>query len=545
MCLSLRMNRARLLSRAAAVALVAGLAGCSSDLTRFQDGLFTGSTANQRQIIRAPSSQPYPGDAQPDQNGLDSTHTGSVTRSNVRSSDLLAGPLTRDDLQTLDQPAAAPQGTAVATASLPPVDRSTRTASSSLAPAATANGQFDTMSTGSTVRAAAPSQAQAAPRQDRGGGWSVDGGAHVTVQAGDTVYSLSRRYGVPVGEIIQANGLTNASDLVAGRSLVIPKYSYSEDAPVSAPDHDPRLATERINTQGKGDRLPIPVPGQRPADEVAVLPRTAKPERRDEAATASAKAETSKTEPTTTARAEPAKAAAPTGGNYYTVVAGDTLSAIARRSGTSATALKKANGLTSGLIHVGQKLQIPGGATVQVAKADLPANVDPIITGDAGPSHKAAGATADASPAKDDKAITATVENASAAAPNSTGIDRMRWPVRGRVVAAFGAKNGGKSNDGIDISVPEGTPVKAAENGVVIYAGDGLKEFGNTVLMRHEDGLVTVYGNASKLEVSRGDTVKRGQEIALSGMTGNAESPRLHFEVRKDSAPVDPSKFLE
>ena len=120
----------------------------------------------------------------------------------------------------------------------------------------------------------------------------------------------------------------------------------------------------------------------------------------------------------------------------------------------------------------------------------------------------------------------------------------MRWPVRGKVVSGYGS-NGGSKNDGIDISVPAGTPVKAAENGVVIYAGDGLKEFGNTVLVRHEDGLVTVYGHASEINVQRGQKVRRGEEIALSGMSGSAEAPKLHFEVRKESAPVDPVGYLE
>ena len=129
-------------------------------------------------------------------------------------------------------------------------------------------------------------------------------------------------------------------------------------------------------------------------------------------------------------------------------------------------------------------------------------------------------------------------------APVATGIGKMRWPARGRVIAAYG-KGGGRSGDGIDIAVPEGTSVKAAENGVVIYAGDGLKEFGNTVLVRHENGLVTVYGHASELKVTRGQTVKRGQEIAVSGMSGQTDSPKLHFEVRKNSAPVDPSTYLE
>ena len=93
--------------------------------------------------------------------------------------------------------------------------------------------------------------------------------------------------------------------------------------------------------------------------------------------------------------------------------------------------------------------------------------------------------------------------------------------------------------------MPTGTPIKAAENGVVIYAGDGLKEFGNTVLVRHEDGLVTVYGHAGEIKVQRGQKVRRGEDIALAGMSGSAETPKLHFEVRKDSAPVNPVGFLE
>jgi murein DD-endopeptidase MepM/ murein hydrolase activator NlpD len=87
--------------------------------------------------------------------------------------------------------------------------------------------------------------------------------------------------------------------------------------------------------------------------------------------------------------------------------------------------------------------------------------------------------------------------------------------------------------------------VRAAENGVVIYAGDGLREFGNTVLVRHDDGLVTVYGHNSRITVSRGDTVRRGQEIARSGMTGDADRPKLHFEVRNGTTPVNPMTYLQ
>uniref|UniRef100_UPI002431F707 M23 family metallopeptidase n=3 Tax=Bartonella TaxID=773 RepID=UPI002431F707 len=130
-------------------------------------------------------------------------------------------------------------------------------------------------------------------------------------------------------------------------------------------------------------------------------------------------------------------------------------------------------------------------------------------------------------------------------APQATGISKMRWPAQGRILSSFGQKEGSSTNDGIDIMAPEGSSVKAAENGVVIYAGDGLKEFGNTVLIRHENNIVTVYGHNSKILVQRGQKVRRGDEIAKSGMSGNASTPRVHFEVRKNSSPVNPIKYLE
>jgi murein DD-endopeptidase MepM/ murein hydrolase activator NlpD len=243
----------------------------------------------------------------------------------------------------------------------------------------------------------------------------------------------------------------------------------------------------------------------------------------------------------------------------YKVQEGDTLSRISRNTGVSVTAIKEANGLSDGAIRIGQTLKIPGAGTVKVAAA-APATgkvaspapaTDKVVTSTTKPAETAAAKPATKSeqvaaytPPKKTEKVIEQAEEDGAAAPDATGIGRMRWPVRGRVISQYG-KGTGKSNDGIDISVPEGTPVKAAENGVVIYAGDGLKEFGNTVLVRHEDGLVTVYGHASTLKVTRGEKVKRGQEIAVSGMSGQTDAPKLHFEVRKNSSPVDPSAYLE
>src|SRR5436305_29240 len=120
----------------------------------------------------------------------------------------------------------------------------------------------------------------------------------------------------------------------------------------------------------------------------------------------------------------------------------------------------------------------------------------------------------------------------------------FRWPARGKVVTSYGAKTNGKANDGINIAVPEGTPVKAAEDGVVAYAGNELKGYGNLVLVRHSNGYVTAYAHASELLVKRGETIKRGQIIAKSGQSGEVGSPQLHFEIRKGSSPVDPLQFL-
>lgn len=279
----------------------------------------------------------------------------------------------------------------------------------------------------------------------------------------------------------------------------------------------------------------VPSPRSRPETQVAVLPQQPKPKQEPNAGTAGGAT------PTTSASDE---------GGVYTVVSGDSLYGIARKTGSKVEAIKAANGLDSGAIRVGQKLRIPtaGQATAEARSAP---KVDPVLTGSAGPAKKTDQAKADTKtetltaytpPTKAEKPIAAAVASSDAEAPDSTGIGKMRWPVRGRVIGTYGGSN---SRDGIDIAVPEGTPVKAAENGVVIYAGDGLKDFGQTVLIRHADGKVTVYGHASEIKVSRGDNVRRGQEIARSGMSGNADTPKLHFEVRKDSEPVDPKQFLE
>ncbi|MCW8861524.1 MAG: M23 family metallopeptidase, partial [Rhodospirillales bacterium] len=118
------------------------------------------------------------------------------------------------------------------------------------------------------------------------------------------------------------------------------------------------------------------------------------------------------------------------------------------------------------------------------------------------------------------------------------------WPVQGRVISGFGPKAKGLHNDGINIAAPRGTPVRAAEEGVVAYAGNELRGFGNLLLVRHADGWVTAYAHSEKLLVERGDKVSKGQVIARVGSSGTVSSPQLHFELRKGKQAVDPTRYL-
>lgn len=127
--------------------------------------------------------------------------------------------------------------------------------------------------------------------------------------------------------------------------------------------------------------------------------------------------------------------------------------------------------------------------------------------------------------------------------PSATKIvwaGKWPWPAHGDVIRAFKVDG----NDGIDIAMPEGTDIKTVEKGIVIYAGDGLTTFGNSVLVRHDGGLVTVYAHLSEMKKKRGDKVRRGDVLGKSGKTGTAPSPQLHFEIRKDAKAVDPAAYL-
>ena len=242
----------------------------------------------------------------------------------------------------------------------------------------------------------------------------------------------------------------------------------------------------------------------------------------------------------------PVASAPTTAATTHTVNRGETLMSISRRYNVKLSQLAKVNKLApTAQLAIGSKVNIPGSSAAASASQQV-ASVD----GKAAGGNAVTQAPLSKPSEPEQKARLATTKpdipeaEPAKASETTGGLPSFRWPARGRVIAGYGAKNNGKQNDGINVAVPEGTPVKAAEDGVVAYSGNELKGYGNLVLVRHSNGYVTAYAHASELMVKRGDTIKRGQTIAKSGQSGEVGSPQLHFEIRKGSSPVDPMQFL-
>ena len=254
--------------------------------------------------------------------------------------------------------------------------------------------------------------------------------------------------------------------------------------------------------------------------------------------------------PTTAAAAPVSKAVAATIAtpSVHVVNRGDTVLSIARRNHVSIAELAKANNLDrSAKLKLGMKLTVPSAKTAAVTPAAQPGAGAQLTTASASPATKLAAVTPKPREKTQRVQATTTPAELSTETPvkaTEATLPTFRWPVRGKVITGYGAKTNGMANVGINLSVPEGTPVRAAEDGVVGYSGNDVKSYGNLVLVRHSNGYVTAYAHASEVLVKRGDAIKRGQIIAKSGQSGEVGSPQLHFEIRKGSSPVDPLQFL-
>lgn len=209
-----------------------------------------------------------------------------------------------------------------------------------------------------------------------------------------------------------------------------------------------------------------------------------------------------------------------TSSKYYVVKRGDTLASIARKYHTNYKTLAQKNNIKEPYhLKVGQKIAVGNGAV--------------------NTSSKAKTATSDK---------TQTVKKNTTASSNAYVSTKRNakfvWPVSGKVISSFGTVGKGLKNDGINISAPVGTAVKAGDKGTVAYVGNGLKGYGNLILLKHPDGYITAYAHTDQMLVKKGQTVSRGEKIATVGKTGGVSAPQLHFEVRAGKKAVNPRNYL-
>ncbi len=235
------------------------------------------------------------------------------------------------------------------------------------------------------------------------------------------------------------------------------------------------------------------------------------------------------------------------GGRYHLVRGGESGIAIARAYGVPWTRVVEANGLVEPFIlRAGQRVLIPGlaaaapppsSAAERAARFTL--DIDDILTG--GEPALAVNKT----PARPAPTAARVLPSTAAIAPPARLTGGFVWPVDGRIVSRFGPGTAtGERQNGVNIATPLGTPVRATADGVVAYVGTDIKALGGLVIVKHGGNWTSVYGYAARLLVQRGQAVKKGQPLAVSGQTGAAERPAVHFELRKGRTPVDPQSQL-
>jgi murein DD-endopeptidase MepM/ murein hydrolase activator NlpD len=315
--------------------------------------------------------------------------------------------------------------------------------------------------------------------------YGVKGGAGSTgmhtVLKGDTVYTVSKRYNLPLRDIIAVNDLSAPYKLPPGYRLKLPPPNEYRAKPGDTLNGISRLFNASLSETARLNNLSPPYVIKK--GQVIRLP-SSQPKLEESFASNAPKASPEVMQAVKVASVE-AEALAPPGGSG------------------SVSATPAAVNPSAGFPP--QPAPVTGSPNVQ------PVAVSPSI---------------------------------APPVPPRSGSGRFMRPVDGRVISAYGPKPDGLHNDGINIKAPRGTAVRAAENGVVAYTGNGMEGYGNLVLIRHADRWMTAYAHMDKVLVKKGQAVKAGQSIGTVGSTGGVDSPQLHFEVRKGTKAVDPEGVL-
>ncbi len=338
-------------------------------------------------------------------------------------------------------------------------------------------------------------------------------GASYVVRSGDTFYEISRRSGIAVTPLAEANALTAPYAVQVGQVLIMP------DVP-----RDPSFV------QAVAQQAAAAPAGQAPADLAPAASGQTLP-----AQTTTGQTTTGPT--VTTASVAPAAANDPLTADPASLEGTSGVGQPADLTGAAAAAQPS----EVAVVEESQQavvVETANGEAAVVAETQVVAQQG---SGLSVPQGKPARSVALPVAAQ---ANPPPPSNAALPAPPKRQGRLFDWPVAGKVISKFGPKKGGLHNDGINIAAPAGTPVRAAESGVVAYTGGDLKGFGKLVLIKHQDGYVTAYAHNSQVLVRRGETVRRGDVIARVGETGNVDTPQLHFEIRKEAKPVDPNGLM-
>ena len=304
----------------------------------------------------------------------------------------------------------------------------------------------------------------------------------IIVARGDTLYSLARKNNMTVSELAQINNLHEPYTLSVG---------------------------QRLNTSRVATRVPNVI-----AKETIKTPVVAN----------------------TTTRVNLSE---------ITVVPGDTLYSISRKYEIPVNDLAVMNKLSHPFtLSVGQKLKVPKLDNVKtVSVNEVKKESNKIIT----PAKKTTGAKTDVKVANNKVVQPKISSNPKQKLPQITArsASKFSWPLRGKILSAYGAKSNGLFNDGINIAASIGATVKAAENGVVAYAGNEVKGMGNLIIIQHSDGWMTIYAHLDSMSVKRGNRVSVGTPIGRAGKTGKVDQPQLHFEIRKGTKAYNPTQYLK
>jgi murein DD-endopeptidase MepM/ murein hydrolase activator NlpD len=342
-----------------------------------------------------------------------------------------------------------------------------------------------------------------------------------TVIPGDTLYRVADRFQVPIRSMIELNELQPPYRLMPGTVLRLPVRNEYRVQPGDTVESIARHNGVDVSTLTRLNGIAPPYsvePGQ-----VLLLP-----------APVEAPAVASSGGLTPAATTPPASSAV----TVEELPPPSNLPAASAPAGTAPPAASSGTGAPTVLAPA------PSAADATTTTPVPQTSGVPLPQAPAASTAPAAPAPGSATPAPSTQ--TATTQPPPAAVPQPAPLTggQFLWPVNGKIIAGFGAREGGLHNDGINVAAPLGTPIRAAENGVVAYAGNELRGFGNMLLIRHADGWMSAYAHADSLLVKRGDNVVRGQTIGRVGQTGNVSTPQLHFELRRGTDAVDPTKYL-